>query len=98
MTIKTLSHKDPAEQVPITFDFSDLVTVIDSAEATTATVYTGIDASPGAMISGVPFIAGALIIQQVVGGIDGVSYKLRATIVSGSEKYVLTCILPVVTD
>jgi len=98
MATKVLSPKDAAEVIPVTFDFSNLVTTIDSAETTTVTTYSGIDATPSSLIQGDPIVSEPVIVQMIRGGVNGNSYKLRATIVSGSEKYVLSAILPVTLD
>ena len=89
-----LSPKDPAEIVPITFDFSALVTAVDSVTVT-CTVKTGTDAAAASMLDGSVVISAGRVVQRIKNGIDGVRYVLRADAVSGSERYALTALLPV---
>ncbi len=90
-----LDSKDPAEIVPITFDFSELVTSIDSIVQVTCADPSGTDAAATAMLDGSPVVAGQLVIQRIKNGIHNVNYTLRAEILSGSLKYALTDVLPV---
>ncbi len=42
----------------------------------TAAVLTGVDANPSAILSGQPSIVGTKVVQHVIEGVDGVTYKL----------------------
>ena len=80
MTI-SVSPKDPAEKVPVLFDYT--LQLAEGETITTAvvavTVELGTDAAPAAMLSGGTAIAGAKITQWLIGGINGVLYHLRCT-------------------
>lgn len=92
---KTLSSKAPDEIIPVTFEFSGLVTAIDSVLSIEITVQSGTDASPSALILGSPSVSGTDVTQLVQVGVDGVVYQIRALIQSGQLKYALKAYLPV---
>jgi len=92
-----LTPKDPLEIVPITFDFTAILSSITSITSVAITVRTGTDASASAMIEGAAQISGLTVIQLVKNGVVGNTYIVRADVVSGSEKYALSAILPVET-
>lgn len=89
-----VSSKAPAEIVPVTFNFSKLVTLIDSAVITN-TVVTGTDASSATMLLNAATITGATVTQLIRNGVDGNIYRIRAEIVSGSAKYAMAMDLPI---
>ena len=94
----SLSPKDPAEAVTVTFEFSNLAASI-SAPAISCTVVTGrIDNSHQAMISGDPQIIGTKILQRFIGGLAGNTYKLRCEIDDADgERWVVADTLVVAT-
>jgi len=55
-----------------------------SAASVTAAVCSGEDASPSAIISGAPTIAGAKVTQRIVNGVTGVTYELACQGVTSS--------------
>ena len=72
------------EIVTLAFSFlSHLATgeTISSA-VTTATVYSGTDASPSSLISGAASISGSTVSQKVIGGTLGVTYILVCSAVT----------------
>ena len=78
MSRQIIEGKQSGETVTIPFSFlSHLATgeTISSA-STTATVYSGTDASPSSIISGAPSISGSTVSQKVIGGTLGVTYVL----------------------
>jgi hypothetical protein len=95
MRVDRIAAKDPAEIVPVTFDFSALAASIDSIVAVTASVKSGADPSVGAMLYGAATISGTEVRQLVRNGVSGAIYLLRADIAKGSERYALACYLPV---
>lgn len=46
----------------------------------TATVLTGVDANPSAILSGAASVDGTKVLQHVIGGVNGVTYKLVFTV------------------
>jgi hypothetical protein len=102
MTTQMLSAKDPAEQIAVTFDFSAGIIggeTITGTPSVTASATGGSDTSPSAILSGAPLVSGSLVMQTVVGGLDGSTYKLRCliTLTPSNRKLVLAGLLPVVT-
>jgi hypothetical protein len=51
-----------------------------STQVVTASVYTGVDANPGAIISGAAAVVGTNVMQLITGGVLGVIYELLCTI------------------
>ena len=70
-----------------------------STASTTAIVFSGTDASPGAIISGTATISGAQVTQKIQGGIVGVIYELRCSITTSTgQTLVLAGYLAIVPD
>jgi hypothetical protein len=62
-----------------------------------ATVYTGTDASPAAVISGAAEVAGAEVSQLTTGGLLGVVYLLQCTVnTSDSQVLIQSAFLAIV--
>ncbi len=72
------------ERVVVSCDFAKrLAAGVGLAAGTatvTATVLTGADPSPSAILSGSPSISGTKVLQFVIAGLDGVTYKLVFTV------------------
>ena len=78
MSRQIIEGKQSGETVTLAFSFlSHLATseTISSA-STTATVYSGTDASPSSLIGGAPSISGSTVSQKIIGGTLGVTYAL----------------------
>jgi hypothetical protein len=75
-----MDKKDPAEIITVTFDFSDYATTCSNPVVTCLAVSGNLDPSASAMLSGSPQINGALILQRIIGGQDGTTYKLRCEV------------------
>ena len=88
------SSKDPAEVVPVTFDFKNLVASIDSATVSIS-VKTGTDGNPAALLYSSAQITGTQVRQLIQGGVDGVVYLIRVDATVGTEKYAGAAFLPV---
>ena len=90
-----LPIKDPAETVPVSFDFSDEAASV-SASSVAIAVTAGTDAAVASMPQGAATIDGAVVTQLVKLGVDGCSYSLRC-LASGPSGEVLlrAAILPV---
>lgn len=95
----TLSAKDPAEIVPISFEFASLTAEPTNA-AVTVTRHSGPKgpADLSAMLAGSPQVIGTQVRQKIQGGTIDTVYKIRCQ-VDGPDgtRYVLTGLLPVAT-
>jgi hypothetical protein len=101
MSRVTLEGKLFSETVTETFDFLSRLAVGEtiSAAAVAATVYSGTDASPSAILSGSPSISGSKVTQKITAGTLGVVYKLMCTVTtSTSQLLVLAAFLVIVPD
>ena len=74
--------KKVGETVTIPFDFiSDLSTTETLTTASVAaSVYSGVDASPSSIVSGLATISGTKVLQTITGGTEGVIYGLLCTV------------------
>lgn len=95
--------KQAGSTEPRIFDFTSKLAVGEtiSTATVTAAVYSGVDASPSAIISGSASISGAQVTQKLTAGTAGVIYKLTCSITtSASNTLILTAflaVIPVVT-
>tara|TARA_R110000868_G_scaffold154071_2_gene380110 strand:- start:5356 stop:5661 length:306 start_codon:yes stop_codon:yes gene_type:complete len=66
------------ETVAEVFDFASLLSVGETISSATcvATVYSGVDASPSAILSGSATISGTKVTQKVTAGTLGVTYVI----------------------
>ena len=76
----SLSAKDPAEVVTITFDFSTLATSVATPVVTCEAIHGRADDNAAAMLSGAASISGLTVLQRITGGQAGTTYKLRCQI------------------
>lgn len=76
------------ETVQVTFDFTSEMTSSEtiSTQVVTASVYTGVDASPSAIISGSASASGKQVLQKITAGTAGVIYKLLCTITTSASQ------------
>jgi len=88
------SRKAPAEVIPVTFDFKNLLDGIDSATVSVS-IKTGTDANPAALLYSSAQITGTQVRQLIQGGVDGVVYLIRVDATRGSEQYAGAAYLPV---
>jgi hypothetical protein len=72
--------KLPGEGLDLTLDYSQLLQSGETISTCpwTCEVYEGVDANPGAMVSGASGISGSKVTQHVVGGLSGVTYLFTA--------------------
>lgn len=68
------------------FNFISAMGVSDTilTAVVTATVFTGIDANPSAIISGSASISGTTVTQKITGGVSGVIYDLLCTVTTSA--------------
>ena len=98
--VPTASRKRVDEDIPLTYDFTnDLPTGVTVASAATcvATLYSQskvADASPSAIVSGVPTVSSPNVTQKIVDGTDGASYFITFPATgSDGNVYIGECIL-----
>lgn len=91
MTLIVLPSKAVGETLPVTFNFLDLLAFGESITGATvaATVFSGTDASPSDVLSGLPVTSTVDAVQVVTGGVAGVIYELTCTVTT-SDSNVLT--------
>lgn len=82
------SSKKIGETAPATFDFTSGLAAGEtiSTRVVAATVYSGIDAAPSAIISGAATNSGAVVSQNITAGVSGVVYLLLCTITTSLSK------------
>ena len=75
-----------AEQVTVTFDVAGELTDTESIVSAvfTASVFTGVDANPSAIISGSSQIFGSEVRQLIIGGQPDAVYNLLCTITTSN--------------
>lgn len=70
-----------------------------SSQATSAMVYSGVDASPSAILSGAPSHSGLVGSQKLTGGVVGVVYYLTFLATSSAGEVIeISAFLAVVPD
>ena len=94
----SFSTKDPAADRTFSFGMPGW---LEPGETLTGVVFSmlvvsGVDANPSAMLSGAGQVSGTDVLQRVLGGIDGVTYRLRAVVTtSNPHTLVVSALLPV---
>lgn len=81
-----LPNKLAGETKTVPFDFTSLLASGEtiSTKSCAATVYSGTDASPSAIISGSASSSGAVVSQLITAGVVGVIYSLVCTITTSA--------------
>lgn len=80
--------KTASETVAVSFDFASEYAIGETVASASvgAAVYSGIDATPSALLSGTPTLSGAVVTQTLAGGVVGVTYLITATALSSLGK------------
>lgn len=81
--MQTFSPKYPAESRVLAIGFSKLLAAGETIQGTptiAVSVIGGVDGNPNAIKSGAAVVQGADVLQRVVGGLDGVDYRLEVTV------------------
>lgn len=80
--------KVASETINQVFDFTSQLAVSEtiSTKITTATVYSGTDASPSSVISGAATSSGATVTQALTGGTLGVTYLIVCAITTSASQ------------
>ena len=93
-----LDPKDPAEIVPITFEFVDLTSTPSSPTIAIQRLSGADDPTPTAMLLGAPQVVGSQVRQKVQGGVNGAIYGLRCEVNDAdANHWVIPAKLPVET-
>lgn len=91
-TFITLPPKLVNASAFIAFDYISQLTSGEtiSGSSVTCSVFSGTDANPSALISGVTSVAGSIVTQKIVDGLTGVIYLLTcsATTSLGNVKFI----------
>lgn len=76
------SYKLTTENELFTFDFSPILTAVETISTATCTVQVrdGSDPNPNDIKVGTPSISGPLVVQRIYAGINGVIYRLEMTV------------------
>lgn len=78
--------KRPTELGPVTFDFSSSLASGEtiSTQVVAATVYSGTDSNPSAILSGAATVSGKVVSQKLTTSVSGVLYQLVCTITTSA--------------
>jgi hypothetical protein len=92
------SYKLTTENELFTFNFGPILGASETINSATCTVEVkdGTDANPNSIKVGSPAVSGALVVQRVSGGLNGVTYRLIMTVTTSlTNVYTLVGDLPV---
>jgi len=80
--------KTASATAAVSFDFASEYASGEtcSSASVTATVYSGTDSAPSAILSGSPVLSTTSVTQTLVGGVSGVTYLLTATATSSAGR------------
>ena len=83
-----INVKTSAATEDAVFDFANQYVAGETiaSGSVTAVVYTGVDATPSAVLSGTGAASGTKFTQKVASGVEGVAYLLTCTTTSSSGK------------
>ena len=86
MTLLIFTSKTTGETAPYEFNFNDKLQFGEtiSGASVSATVFSGIDATPAALILGTPTIVGGVVTQNIQGGVPGVIYLLSCVVAASN--------------
>lgn len=101
MSRVVLQSKLTGEILNAQFDFTSALASTEtiSSKVCTASVYSGTDPSPAALIAGAASSSGAVVTQKIIGGLAGVIYELACTITTSTGQTIqLVGYLPVLPD
>jgi hypothetical protein len=95
MNATRLPEKGTLESVVLGFDFSLEATSVSTPQFI-VTAELGVDPSPGMILGGSPVADGAVVLQRVDGGLDGVTYRVSCTVSTlEGDTLTLQALLPV---
>lgn len=82
MATQVTSHKLAVEELEMQFDMLSRLAVGETVVSAVVScdVFSGVDASAAAMISGTPTILNNVVSQKIVGGVPGVIYLISCAV------------------
>lgn len=82
------TSKKVGETAPVVFDFTASMgpTETISTQSVAASVYSGVDAVPAAIVSGSATATGKTVSQSITAGVSGCIYQLLCTITTSLGK------------
>jgi hypothetical protein len=85
--------KRAGETIFLLFDYTSQLAVGEtiSSAVVTASVYSGIDASPSSIISGSASISGPVVSQKITAGVLGVIYELLCAATTSTGEVIDLC-------
>jgi len=93
MKLRFPSAKDPAETVPLTFDFSASLSSSESVLAVTSITIccpSGLDPAPQSMLTGEPaLVPSSAVVVPVGGGMDGTEYEIKVVVSTSNPMKIL---------
>lgn len=93
MTCASFSTRHPGESEPLGFDFTARLAsgeTVDSGTVTAAVV-DGTDPDVGTLFTGAASINAGIILRRMEGGVDGVTYKITASVVTSLGNTLIAC-------
>lgn len=84
----TLPAKLVGETVNTQFDFASRLAISEtiSTQVVTASVYSGTDASPSAIVNGAATASGTIVTQSITAGVLGVTYELLCRVTTSAAQ------------
>lgn len=81
-----LSPKKAGETKTVQFDFTSNLGVSEtiSTQVVTASVWSGTDATPSAIVSGAATVSGAIVSQKIAAGVLGTVYELLCSVTTSA--------------
>lgn len=91
MATQIYQEKLAQEELTVDVDFLSRCATGESASTaiSTMTVLSGTDATPEAMLSGLPSVSNNVVSQKVVGGVGGVIYLLTISVRTTANNIVI---------
>ncbi len=82
------SVKKIGESLDVQFDFISVLAVTEtlSTATVTASVFSGVDATPANIVSGAAVIDGTQVDQKIVAGVAGTIYELLCTVTTSASR------------
>lgn len=84
---ESFSYKFTTESKTLAFEFSEALANGEALVSATCTIIVidGVDANPNNVLNGSASITGTQVLQQVIYGVAGVTYRLIATVVTSNS-------------
>lgn len=101
MSFVTLPSKDTSSTIPVTVDFISQLATGEAVTSVvvTASVFSGVDATPSAIISGAATLSQNSATQVITGGLAGVVYLLAfAATTNNANRLIIYAYLAVINS